>query len=279
MTKSITCLAVAAVVAATCGVLRAQGPAATSTDLRAFVGTWKEDQSKSRPFISSALTYTFTAEPDGFVTIVRGRVQLRDRVRLDGTDYPTSGVEGRTVSWMKVNDTLYESSVKRNGSLLGTARRIISDDGKHLRQETTPVRANGDNDLNIVEYVRAGGTGKGLLGEWKPVSSRSAVPDLFIVTLMDDELYVFYPKYGSTLYTMRLDGKRYQTIAPNALPDMTTAAESVGVRSLRRTTFQAGKPTLEIVMTVSDDGQTMTVSTHTPGSADEPSFYSYEKKD
>jgi len=65
---------------------------AADTDLRAFVGTWRENQSKSRPFISGALTYTFTAEPNGFVTIVRGNVPLRDTVRFDGKDYPTPGV-------------------------------------------------------------------------------------------------------------------------------------------------------------------------------------------
>jgi hypothetical protein len=279
MTRSITgLLAVPLVTVVASSVICAQGTAA-NIDLRAFVGTWRENQSKSRPSISSALTYTFTAEPDGFLTIVRGRVQLRDQVRLDGQDYPTPGIEGRTASWTKVNDMLYESTIKRNGSLLGTAKWVLSDDGNHLRQETTPVRANGDNDINIIEYVRVSGAGKVLLGEWKPVSTRSAVPDLFVVTLEGDELSVFYPKYGSTLYAMRPDGEQYQLTAQNALPGMTTAAESLGMRSLRRTTFQAGKPTLETVMTVSADGRTMTVTTHAPSSSDEPSLFVYEKKD
>jgi len=269
----------AALVAVVSGVVSGQNSAPADTDLRGFVGTWKETQSKSRPFISSTLTYTFTAEPDGFTTIVRGGVQLRDRVRIDGNEYPTPGVEGRTVSWTKVNDTLYVSTVKRNGTLLGTGRWGLSDGGKHLRQETTPVRANGDNDINIIEYIRSSGDGDALLGEWKPVSSRSAVPDLFVVTLMKDELSVFYPKYGSTLYTMRLDGKRYPLIAPNALPGMMTAAEPLGMRTLRRTTFQSEKPTLEIVMTVSADGKTLTLTTHTPNSTDEPSLFVYEKQD
>ena len=47
---------------------------------------------------------------------------------------------------------------------------------------------------------------------------------------------------------------------------------------LRRTTFRAGKPSLEIVMTVSADGNTMTVTTHTPDSSDEPSLFVYEKQ-
>jgi hypothetical protein len=251
---------------------------AADTDLPAFAGTWKENQSKSRAFISSALTYTFSAEPDGYVTIVRGRVQLRDRVRMDGKDYPTPGVEGRTVSWMKVSETMYESIIKRGGALVGTARWVLSDSGKHLTQETTPVRANGDNDVNVIEYVRMSGDGNSLIGEWKPVSTRSAVPDLFTVTLMGEELNVFYPKYGTTVYTMRLDGRKYPFSGPNALPGMTSAAEARELRTLRRMTFQGEQPALETVMSVSADGRTMTVTTRTPGGSDEPSVYVYEKQ-
>jgi|RhiMethySRZTD1v2_1073278.scaffolds.fasta_scaffold127309_2 hypothetical protein len=275
---NVFAVSVALVVAAG-GVVCGQDSAPAATDLRVFVGTWKENQSKSRSFISSALTYTFTSEPDGFITIVRGGVQLRDRVRMDGKEYQTPGVEGRTVSWVKANAMLYNSTIKRDGALVATARWILSAGGKHLRQETMPVRANGDNDTNIIEYVRTSGDGDTLLGEWKPVSTRSAVPDSFVITLFGDELSVFYPKYGSTLYTMRLDGKRYPLNGPNALPGTTTAAQALAMRSLRRTTFRAEKPTLEIVMTVSADGNTMTVTTHAPDSSNEPSLFVYEKRD
>jgi hypothetical protein len=252
---------------------------AAQTDLQSFVGTWRENQAKSRAVIPSALTYTFSAEPDGFISIVRGGVPLRDLVRIDGKEYTTPGVEGRTVSWTKLSDTLYESTIKRNGGLVATTRWALSDSGSRLRQDTTPVRANGDNDRNIIEYVRTAGEGNALLGVWKPVSTRSAVPDLFVVTLMDDELSVFYPKYGTIVYTMRLDGKRRAVTSANALPGTTTAAEPLSLRTLRRTTFQDGKATLETVMSVSADGKTLTVTTHTPGRSDEPSLFVYEKQD
>jgi hypothetical protein len=251
---------------------------AVDTDVRAFVGTWKENQAKSRHFISGALTYSFTAEPDGFVSIVRGNTPVHDRARIDGKDYPTPGLAGRTVSWTKVSDTLFESTVKRDGALIASVRWILSDGRKHLTQETIPVRANGDADINIIEYVRTSGDGNTLLGEWKPVSSRSAVPDLFVVTLMDDELQVFYPKYGFIVYTMRLDAKKHPLTAPNVVAGTTSAAEGVGPRTLRRITFQADKPTLEAVMSVSADGESMTVTTRTPGTSDEPSVLVYEKQ-
>lgn len=253
---------------------------AADTDLRAFVGTWRENSAKSRHFISSALTYTFTAEPDGFVSIVRGNTPVHDRARIDGKDYPRPGFSGQTVSWTRVSDTVFESSIKRDGALIASGRWTLSDGGRHLTQATIPVRANGDNDINIIEYVRTAGDGITLLGEWKPISSHSAVPDLFVITLVDDELQVFYPKYGFIVYTMRLDGRRYRLTSPNAAAGASSAAEGLEPRMLRRITYQNEEPTLEAAMSVSADGETMTVTTRNPSSSrsDESSIVIYERQ-
>src|SRR6266566_4910532 len=109
---------------------------AVDTDVRAFVGTWKENQAKSHHFISGALTYSFTAEPDGFVSVVRGNTPVRDHARIDGKDYPTPDLAGRTVSWTKVSDAVFESTIKRDGVLIASGRWILSEGGKHLTQET-----------------------------------------------------------------------------------------------------------------------------------------------
>ena len=248
------------------------------TDLRAFIGTWKENQAKSRHVLPSVLTYTFTADPDGFLTIVRGQM-LRDRIRMDGKDYPRPSIPGETLSWTKMSDTVYESTMKRDGVIMGTATWTVSGGRKHLTQETIPVRANSDNDKNTIEYIRSSGAGDSVLGEWKPVSTRSAVPDLFVISLADEELRVFYPKYGKTIFTMRLDGKKYPYTGLSTLAGTTSVAEALGVRSLRRTQFSGEKSTFEMTMAVSLDSNTLTVTTQTPNSADEPSVIVYEKQD
>jgi hypothetical protein len=253
---------------------------AEQTDLRAFVGTWKENPAKSRYAISGVLTYTFTDEQDGFVSIVRANTPLHDRVRFDGKDYASSGSPGLTVSWTKISDTQFASTGKRDGVLIGTARWTLSEGGSHLTQETTPVRANGDNDINTIEYVRISGVGNTLFGVWKPISSRSTVPDLFTITLVGDELSVFYPKYGFIVYTMRLDGKRYPGTSPRAAAGSSSAAFSVGPRTVRRVTYLGKKATLEVIMSVSEDGATMTVTTRNPNglSSHEPSVGVLEKQ-
>ena len=259
-------------------VLMASVPRAADTDLRAFVGTWKENQGRSRSSISDALTYTFTAEPDGFMSIVRANTPVHDRVRLDGKDYPSSSLTGQTASWTKVSETVFASTLKRDGALIASARWTLSEDGQRLTQETTPVRANGDNDINVIEYVRVSGAGPTLLGSWQPISSRSAVPDLFVISLVGDELQVFYPKYGFIVYTMRLDRTRHPLTSPRAAPGSSSAAEGLESRTIRRTTFQGEKPTLEVVLAVSADGETMTVTTRNPGSLNQPSVFVYERQ-
>ena len=96
----IAALSFAAVVSTSYGAV-AKGQTG-NVDLNRFVGRWEQNTDKSRGTISRDLTYTFTEEPDGFVSIVRGMVQLRDRVRFDGGKYPTPGVEGRFTSWTRV---------------------------------------------------------------------------------------------------------------------------------------------------------------------------------
>lgn len=250
-----------------------------TVDLAAFTGTWKEDQSKSRVFVSGELTYTFSRGDDGFVTIERAGVGLRDRVRFDGNDYPTPADPSRTVSWSKLGDRDYETRIKRAGALLGLTRWTVATDGNRLTQETMPVRADGQIDTNITEYVRTAGAGDSLFGVWKPVSSRAAAPDLFVVTLVGDSaLKVFYPKNRSS-YTILPDGKEHEQAATNAPPGMTTAADALGQRSVRRRTLRDHAATFETVMTVSPDGHTMTVTTHPLGSRAEPSMFVYDKQE
>jgi hypothetical protein len=161
---------------------------------------------------------------------------------------------------------------------LGSTRWTLTENGTHLTQTTIPVRANGEEDINVIDYVRVSGADHTLLGVWKPLSSRSAAADVFTISLRDDELQVFAPKYGFVVYTMRLDGRAYPVVAPNAPSGVSNVAEGLSVRRIRRTTLQGGKPTLEAVMEVSADGKVMTVTTHTPDTADVVSITVYEKQ-
>jgi hypothetical protein len=247
-------------------------------DLRSFVGTWTEDVTQRRA-VTSGLTYAFSQEPDGLITIVRAGVDLRDRVRFDGKDYETAGVPGRTVSWIKVSDTTYETTVKRDGALVAKGRWILSEGGKRLTQETTPGRVDEKIVTNVSEYVRISGEGNSLIGEWKPIASQSPEADQFVLSVIDETtLKMLYPRNQRTI-TISLDGKEYPATGPNSLPGMTSSAEAIDARSLRRTTLREHKPLFETVMTVSSDGKRLTVTSRTIGTTDVPAVFVYNKED
>jgi hypothetical protein len=202
---------------------------------------------------------------------------LRDRVRFDGKDYPTPDIAGRTVSWTRVGDTVYETTIKRDGALVGKGRWVLSEGGQRLTYETTPVRVDGKDVTNVTQYARTSGEGNSLIGVWKPISFQAGEPDLFVLTVTDGALRMSFPRSGD-VSTIRLDGKSYRATGRNAWPDATTSAEALGSRSLRRVTLRAGTPILETVMTVSPDGRTLTVTSRRPGSSDMPAVFTYEKQ-
>lgn len=247
-------------------------------DLEAFVGTWKANTS-SRVIASSPATYTFSQDAEGFIVIVRGGAQLRDRVRFDGKDYPTPDIPGRVVSWTKVSDTVYETTIKRDGAVVAKGRWILAEGGKRVTQYTIPTRADGQDVTNATEYVRTSGEGHSLVGEWKPMSFRAGEADVFVITVGEGStLKAFYPRNQET-HTIRLDGKEYVPTERSAWPDVTTSARALGPRTFRRTTSRAGTPYLETLMTVSSDGKTLTVTTRRPGSSDQPAVFVYERQD
>lgn len=245
----------------------------SSVDLKAFVGSWTQNPARSHGTISKDLTYTFSQEADGFIVIVRGRVQLRDRVRFDGKDYPTPDIPGRTTSWTRVSDTIHETTIKNGGVLGARGKWTLSADGRHLTQETT--RTQPPFDTNIIEYIRTSGSGNSLIGAWEPVSSTSSVPESFVVTLSDATALSVSFRTGVN-YTMRPDGQEYDARS-GAFPDMKAVVTGLGSRALHRTTFRGRRPMTEAVWTLSPDGRTLTVTSRTVGSSDEPSVFVYER--
>ena len=244
-------------------------------DLNAFLGSWTQNPARSRGTISKDLTYTFSQDADGFFTIVRGSVQLRDRVRFDGNDYPTPDIPGRTTSWTRVSDTSYETTIKNREGLVARGKWTLSADGRHLTQETT--RAQPQADINTIEYIRPSGSGVSLLGVWEPVSSTSSVPESFVVTLSDATTLSVSFRTG-VKYSMRPDGQEYDARS-DAFPDMKAVVTGLGARALQRTTCRGRTPMLESVWTLSPDGRTLTVTSRTVGSSSEPRAFVYERQD
>lgn len=102
---------------------RVEGPVSKDD---AFIGFWKRDWSKSDPLV---LTYTSKGELFTF-TDPGGR--LHDR-NCDGNGHPDSAFgAGASYSCRFPDDRTYELTSKRNGKVVSTTTRKISEDGKKM---------------------------------------------------------------------------------------------------------------------------------------------------
>jgi len=77
---------------------------------------------------------------------------------------------------------------------------------------------------------------------------------------------------------MRPDGQEYDARS-DGFPDTKAVVSGLAGRVLQRTTFRGRTPILEAVWTVSTDGRTLTVTSRTAGSSDEPSVLVYERQE
>jgi hypothetical protein len=256
------------------------GPVAATrqsdVDLKVFAGSWTENPAKSHGTISKELTYTFREDGDGFIAIERGRIQLRDRVRFDGREYPTPDIPGRATSWTQISSNVYQITIRNKGEVNATGKWTLSDGGRRLTQETT--RSEPQAPTNIIEYIRKSGSGDSLIGVWEPVSSTMSQPSAFVLTLSDATTLTFTSVQSGVSYTVRPDGKEYDAQSGGAF-DTKAVVIGKGPRTFQRTTFRRGTPLLEAVWTVSPDGQTLTLTTRGVGSSDDPSVLVYERRE
>jgi hypothetical protein len=257
----------------------AGGVAATEqsdVDLKVFAGRWTENPAKSHGTISKELTYTFREDGDGFITVERGRIQLRDRVRFDGRENPTPDIPGRATSWTQISNNVYQITIRNKGEVSATGKWTLSDGGRRLTQETT--RSEPQAPTNIIEYIRKSGSGDSLIGVWEPISSRMSQPSAFVLTLSDATTLTFTSVQSGVSYTIRPDGKEYDAQSGGAF-DTKAVVIGTGPRSFQRTTSRRGTALVEAVWTVSSDGQALTLTTRVVGSSDDPSVLVYEKRE
>jgi hypothetical protein len=252
---------------------------ATQADLQPFVGTWKEDTSKTKvvPTSNDVLTYE-RAEDGSFVeTRGEGANARRTTLKIDGKEHPVEDQPGMTRTWTQVRPDTWESVWKRDGQVIGTTRRVVSEGGRALTVSVTLKGERGEDKFTDV-YQRATGQGDGLIGKWKLISSKSDTPDVFVRSVTSSgELKSFRPASGMT-YTAKFDGKDYPLTGPTVLPNYTVSLRRVGARSIEETIKREGRVESVITTTVSPDGKTLTGTFADPIAKGEPSSFVYEKQ-
>jgi hypothetical protein len=128
---------------------------ASKSDQDVVLGVWKVDLAKSRYYPGpppKSETRTFTRDKDGVKGIVLRRTadgrEERIEYRADfDQEYPVSGTEAYdAVRFRRIDDYTADAVLSHAGRVFGTARRVISKDGRTMtitfRQEDPSLVKN-----------------------------------------------------------------------------------------------------------------------------------------
>lgn len=145
------------------GVLLAISYAVIAADTAdPVIGSWKLNAAKSQvragPALGRSDTRTYTTS-DGGVTLTRKQVTAEGKEitatstsNYDGKDYSIKGSpDFDTGNAKRVDANTVETTLKRNGKVVGQSKRTVSKDGKTLTVVTKGTNANGDPvDVTLV---------------------------------------------------------------------------------------------------------------------------------
>ena len=164
---------------------------------------------------------------------------------------------------------------KKDGKVLVTAVWTLSGDGSTLTDHFTASRANGDSTSLDYVYKRKGG-GSGFAGTW--VSSSEQVNSVVVlkVRTWNGDGLSFISQGGAGTKNVKLDGLDYANVGA-VVNGMTASAQRVNKRELQITDKINGKVRDTQEISVSPDGNTLTITVHIPGRS-EPNIQVFERE-
>ena len=87
--------------------------------------------------------------PDG------SKTSFEYTAKYDGKDYPVTGSDTfDTIALKRLDDQTVESTLKKSGKVITTARRVVSKDGKTMTLTMTGTNAKGQKVKNIAVYEK-----------------------------------------------------------------------------------------------------------------------------
>jgi hypothetical protein len=126
------------------------------------IGTWKLNTAKSKytpgPTPKSA-TVTYEETADGIkrtgesVDADGKTTSFTYTAKYDGKDYPVSGTDlYDAIAPKRVNEHIVEATLKKSGTVVHTARRVVSKDGKMMTITMSGKNAKGEKVHNVAVY-------------------------------------------------------------------------------------------------------------------------------
>jgi len=128
------------------------------------LGTWKLNPAKSKyspgPIPKSAMI-TYAAQGDGIkrsgqtVEANGSTTNMEYTANFDGKDYPVTGSPtADAISLKRVNASTVEATLRKDGKVVSTARRVVSKEGKTMTLTITGTTADGKPMKNVAVYEK-----------------------------------------------------------------------------------------------------------------------------
>jgi hypothetical protein len=189
-----------------------------------FLGDWKLNPTKSK-LTDEMKVESLAANKYGFDFASDGVVET---IVIDGTDQP--GASGTTLAVAAEGPDAWKVVRKKNGRMLLTANWSLSKDGNTLTDDFSAISPDGT--ASTVNYVyKRTGSGSGFAGTW--VSTSAAINFVFTIQIRPyegDGLSII--NSSSLTRNVKLDGKDYPNVGPNAAIAATSSVRRLDARTL-----------------------------------------------
>jgi hypothetical protein len=226
-----------------------------------FAGTWKLDLSKSH---FTGDTFTYSKAPNGMMRYDNGSTNVE--FGIDGKEYPTTS--GHTTTWTADSDHSWTSVNKFKGTVIGTAHRELSADGKTLTLHAVGKQADGTTYDETVVFTRVSGA-SGLIGTWRSTKYTQQESSTMVISFPSPGVIKWENVEDKGSFTGKTDGSDLPYTSPTMSGNFTVSVTMDGPRKLSNTTKRDGKTILSGTDTVSADGKTITDVTWIPGKESE----------
>jgi hypothetical protein len=236
-----------------------------------WVGTWKLDPAKSH---FTGDTFTYSKAANGMMRYSDGSASDYD-FAVDGKPYKSLN---RTIVWSHPSPDTWDSQISVNGNAEGTARRLLSADGKTLTFTMKGTRPDGSPYDEQAVYERVG-AGEGLLGTWRSVKSTSGgAPQTFVISSPGAGVVHYDVPDMKASVEGATNGTDLALTGPTVPPGMTIAFKAVKPTETKYTIKVNGKPDAIGVQTIAADGRSFSDVSWTPGKESEKQTAVYVKQ-
>jgi hypothetical protein len=234
-----------------------------------FAGTWKSNPAKSK----------LTGDTMKFAKTEAGAIRwsgsgLSYTFKMDGKEY--KGPLGEAVVWKQIDDSTWETTYTRKGTLVDTDTSKLSPDGKTLTVVSKGTKPNGETFEDTTVYERISGE-KGLFGGWKDKQVKVSAPSTLEIASSGKDGILFKSVDYKWTADAQFDGKDYPATGPTMPEHVMLTLKHTGPRSFEMVVKQNGKALSRDSYRVSQDGRTLTVA-GSPIAVNEPYTVVYEKQ-